>query len=598
MTAKKRIWTLPDRPDHPRYIRLAKLLKELRGKRRQTLLRHVVERDFWAFVWLVSSFGQYRIDEPGHPRDGSLWVMDPYVFERCREAQADFDNNEDHVAYIHPRFTFKTTIFTVNRSLWILLKYPSRTICLITQKVDKAGDAMFNGFKDELEGNAAYHLLAPDIFPAAAKDYPAFSDKAITVLRPAGTREPSLSIHPATRLPTGTHYDEVVIDDLVTEEVVTKLEHMVKVEGQRESSTALGKSNTRTIDVGTIWAANDPNEKWIKARRFSRVSLIRAFVLPKGQRWTATTETTNLMPVCHGREFWEKWRKKLGPYRFACLGMASPIPRSEQSFDPVWRKLTPNTPSREWNPRTAARYMIIDPAGTERGAPGKDDNDYWIWRVVDLGADRRVRGVDLWRERCNFQTVLDLTFALVRYWRPKVVWCEEFGAQNVINPMRREMEARSFQFDLRKLPDIKTDKTRRIQQLQVAYAAGRIIEPESDYDHGSGPKYIDKMRVAAGDLLPRPPSSQVHDERNTGEQVYEDEYLNWTPSHGTKGKDDGLDTLAWIVQPQMKSRLTWPEVIGRPAYRDDETLVRLNKAAIIRLDDDEGSSRGRTWYVS
>lgn len=578
-------WLLPERLDDPRYLRLYRALEELPGEDSVALAALVAEQDFYFFCRHITSFGKYTIRDEDHPRVNCLWVDEPDIFELCRQIQYVREKKFRDAGFFHARFTFKTTLIVANETLWDLVRNPQLTTALITHKVEATGDSIFAGFTTELESNPAYHQHWPHIFPQEKKDFPEFTGTSITVKRKPGPREPSISIHPSTRLPTGTHYDRIKEDDLVVRETVEKPEHIAKADGVREDATALGKADTPYWSVGTIWQDGDTNHKWIAEKKFNYLSVRGSFILPPGEVWTAGTRTDNLIPWMYSREFWEHWRKRLGPYKFSCLCMQSPIAKADQVFDPEWRRTYAHPPKREWSGTNEMRYLIIDPAGTERGIV--DENDFWVWRVIDLRADRNVYSVDLWRERCNFKVALDMTFALMKYWKPKVAFCEEFGAQNVISPMRMAMEDRGFHFDLRKLPDLKLSKRQRIENLQVAYAAGRCFDPQDGFGHGSGPRFVDRFLIRSGQILDRPPSLEVRDERDTLRQFVEDEYKTWTPNR--RGFDDMLDTIAWPLQEGMRGRVQWPST---PKTSDALTPDELRQIAFRELG--KAASKPRT----
>ena len=545
-------WQPPASPDSKVY---SELVAYLEGDGDRDLARAVAEADYYFFNLYMASFRGFKIQDPAHEHRGGLWVREPWVFDRCRELQYDADTDATRVFYNWARFFFKTTLITQNRTLWRTLKQPSRTTGIITHKVEQVGEAIMHGLQDEVLRNRRLVEHWPDVLFADEKDYPLCSKTAFTVNRPAGPREPSASVHGLDKLPDSAHYDDIVFDDHVVAKTVTNPRQIQAGLRQMRRATNLGRDNTPKTYVGTVWDADDPNMQLLNEGYFTRRSHQPGLVHPEGRRWSTTQSIADWTPVLRSRQFFEEKRKELKEYEFACQIMGQPVAKEDQTFDEAWWQRYRRPPSEE---RQSGDVVIltIDPAGGEQ-----ELSDFWAIRAIKLGADRKLYELDLWRERMVFGDALDLIFALVRYWKPNVTFIEEYGSANYVRSIRLEQDHRRFRFELRKFPELKRSKADRIQLLQVAYQRGDIILPVDGFGHGSGPAYIDRLRILTGEKLENPRTA-IRDRRDTLEQFRADEYTKWTPVKGSIAYDDMLDNEAWPFQPEVASILPFPESQG------------------------------------
>lgn len=561
---------LPNAPDHSTY---ANMLREISAEKRPAhavqMFREMAEADFYAFVRYGLSFGRYKIEDPGHKRRGGLWVDDRWVFDRCRELQQDVEDHATDVFYNWPRFFFKTQLVTTGLTLWELLRNPSLTIAVITHKVDQVGEALFSGIQTELEQNKMLIRHWPHVLCADKKDYPLWTNTALTVKRPLGPREPSISVHGLDKLPDAAHYDRITEDDGVVAKTVANPRQIQATLRQRRRATALGRDNSIVRYVGTIWAEDDPNMLWIKDGVFSRRSHVTGLVHPNAITWSKAQNIDDWRPVLRSAAFFKDWRRKMGEYEFSCQIMGQPVAREEQTFEAEWiasDKGYFRAPFEEKADKNIA--MIIDPAGEER-----DLADFWVIWVVGLGSDKKFYALDLWRERMMLGDALDLVFALRRFWQPETVWIEEFGAQGNYQTFRREMDVRSYRFNMQKLPSLKRSKEDRIQVLQPFYQREDIVLPRGGFGHGSGPAYIDALRARTGDRTLTEARTARTDGRDTLEQYRVDEYSKWTPIKGSISHDDMLDCQAWMVQPEVIRKFAFPEDTTKKEQPDYAALI-------------------------
>lgn len=552
-----RDFALPDRPDHPVYKELADDIENDPDRERAlTRWRYAVDRDYWLFVATVSNFRDYRISEPTHKNRGKRWIDEPWIFDRCRELQYDIEAGTSDCAYNFPRFYFKTTLITIHGTEWELLRDPSLTFGIFTHKLVGAGSDWFSTIMAEFETNDRMLDLYPDRLYRNKRNYRNWNLQGISIKRPAGIREPSVSVYSIDNLPTNAHFHRIVGDDIVVRETLNSAEAMRQAEDGMQNLRFLAHENTKYRWVYTVYDAEDANQKAEKKGTFVVVHKASCFVTDKVTRdgapleWNADSDTADWQPVLHSRDFLEAKRRELAnPYLFACQMMNFPIARGEQGNKIEWVKYYPKRPADQ--AKDLDRYLLIDPAGEKKE---EREGDFWTWWVVGPGLNGGLYAYDCWRERLIQAEAVDLTFALVRHWRPKRAYLEGFGADHLGPALRREMAIRRFQFDIVTMND-HTPKVRRIQNLQGDFRQGRVWFPIQGFGHGSGPFYLDTLRISVRDpdfLEPRARNA-VSDGRDTKDQFFDDEYLKWSPIKGTVLYDDLIDGLAWPSQSQYRS---------------------------------------------
>ena len=482
---------------------------------------------------------------------GQLWVDHPVVFGMCREIQQVIEEERDDYFFNWFRFAFKTLLITQDSTLWELTRDPSLTNAIITHKTDQVGMQIYAGIRTEATENLDLQLHWPKTF-APADQLPLSTTTAFTLLRPPGPREPTVSIHPLDNLPAGGHYRRIKVDDPVVAKSVDTPGAISRTLRQMRRIGPLAQDDTLTTWIGTIWSPNDPYNVLLRAasdedRLFTGRSLRTAYFHPEDIEWTANSDPDKdgWVPFLRSRVFLKKWERKLGPYDFAAQMMQTTIAKTEQGFDRAWVCYYQNQTREE--AKNKEIVLMVDAAG---GDETKDGDDFWVFRVYGLGSDQNLYALDLWRENLSLDEALTLTFALVKFWKPKVTYTEDYGQTMLIPSILREQEAKGYRFPLDRFPPIKRPKEARISLLQPEYRAGRFWYPTDGFGHGSGPRYVDAMVRAAGERVEKM-RDRVRDSRDTMVQFFDDELSRWVPRKKSIPNDDCLDLEAWTVQPEV-----------------------------------------------
>lgn len=509
--------------------------------------------DFWFFCRYCLTFGDFICDDPYNKWYGKRWADHPWVFDRCRELQ--LDPTDPPVFRKWARFHLKTSLITVNHTLWDSVLHSDDTGCyvntlLLTYKVDSTGENFIFGIKSEAEGNEKLKSHFPGVFygdPRGQKDgSPLWTSTAIRFKQPPGMRDPSVLVAGLINMPTSGHYSRIKIDDAVTQETITNQDQIDKTFSAMRHTSPLGASRTIRFYTGTNWRVGDPWELGLRAGLYveSHQDCLGPMSEPDAKK--------RKEPVLMSQHWINEKRRELAPYDFACQLRGTPVAESEQNFKAEWWQTYYSDPYADR--KNGNVYIIIDPSRSKKAS-----SDFYAISVLRYGHDRKKYVLDMYRDRYDVDEFMDLLFYLVGDpnvtrrpnwghggWGPKAVFEEINGADRDVMHIKREMETRSFRFRIDELPHDRMPKEDRIRALQAEMAAKMWFLPPRV---GHGPK---------------------GDHRDTVDVFKTDEYQLWTPEGGAM-HDDMLDCLAHTARPKMKNLLIFP---GRVEPRETEDPYR------------------------
>jgi predicted phage terminase large subunit-like protein len=470
---------------HQRY-RQAVEVAEKSGKRKQ-LLRKLAQKDL--FFLLVYLLGRKDADKD-------------WVFDRCREFEAEPDGYLDE----WPREHYKSTIITFAAAIQAILQDPGITIGIFSFNRPIA-KAFLRQIKREFEDNQKLKSLFPDIlFAQPQKESPKWSeDEGIIVRRRANPKEATVEAWGLVDgQPTSKHFTLLIYDDVVTKDSVTTPDMIQKVTDSFATSLNLGAEGGRRRAAGTRYHYADTYSEMIKRGTFK----LRLYAATKdgtleGEPWLWTRDTLA-----------QKVRDQ-GPYIAACQLFNDPKQDKSQGFRDEWLRYWPADQFRALN-----TYILCDPANEK-----KDSNDYTVFWVVGLGADRNYYIIDMVRDRLSLTERANVLFTLHQRYHPKQVGYERYGMQADIAHYQDRMKRDNYRFNIEELGG-STPKFDRIRQLVPLFQQGRVWLPErcvrSNYEG------------ITQDLT---------------QAFINDEYMAFPFS----AHDDMLDSLARIVDPKLSA---------------------------------------------
>jgi len=481
-------------------------------------------------------------------------ALDPWLYARSREVEADPDEHIDLWAREH----YKSTIITFAGLIQELILNPEITTAIFSHT--KAISRKFlSQIKYELEVNKELIDLFPDIFWAEPKrDAPKWSlDSGLVIKRKSNPKESSIEAHGLVDgMPTGAHYELRVYDDVVTRESVTTSEQIQKVTDAWELSDNLGARREdgeagRRWHIGTRYHFGDTYG----------IILERDILKP---RLHAATEdgTPTGKPVFLSAKVLIGKLKTQGPATFACQMLQNPLAGAQAMFDQDHLRFA------EIRPQTLNVYIMVDPASSKK--KGSDNtamtvvgiDHAWNKYLLD-GVHHKMSLPERW------QAMRDLR----RKWmaQPGVqiveVGYERYGMRSDIEHFEEKMELEGEHFDIKELawpldgPGAKYD---RIQRLYADFSHGRFYIPAI----ASGETKLQRRQREIGKpfLILTPTRRRNHlGKIYSINKSFITEYITYPFSV----HDDFLDSLSRIYDMEMRPPVIVDERLLEPETYED-----------------------------
>lgn len=455
----------------------------------------------------------------------------PWLYDRCREVEADPDGHID----LWSREHYKSTIITFGHSIRDILNNPEETIGIFSFNRPIA-KAFLGQIMRELETNEFLKELFPDIlWSNPRKEAPSWSlDGGIIVKRKSNPKERTVEAYGLVDgQPTSKHFGTLVYDDVITIDSVTTPEMISKVTAAWEVSLNLGSDGGKIRYIGTRYHAND-TYKTILDRQGAIPRIRLAVDYKPGQDMQEAIEKGAL--AIWSRETVKEKRRLYGPFTFAAQILQDPTADKAQGFKREWLA---NYTSMDKVPPDWNVYILVDPASAK-----KKDSDYSVFVVLGIGPDKHIRLLEGIRDRLNLTERCKLLFRLHRKWKPQGVGYEHYGMQADIEHIKFVQEQQHYMFAITPLGG-SMPKNDRIRRLVPVMEQGRFLVP---------------FRLLFID--------QEGNTRDFVKELIEDEIDTFPVS----SHDDMLDCISRIEDPAFGA--TAPET--RATARDDE---RPRKAA-------------------
>lgn len=481
------------------------------------IARHYCLTDLYWLLW----FGLGRKDIEHH-----------WLFDRCREVQADPDSRLDLWAREH----YKSTIITLGLTIQDLLNDPELTVGIFshTRPIAKA---FLRQIKRELEVNTLLQALFPEIlWDNPQKQAPKWSeDEGIVLKRKSNPKESTVEAWGLVDgQPTSKHFARLIYDDVVTRESVTTPDMIAKTTEALALSYNLGSDSGKRRFIGTRYHFNDTYKTVID----------RGTAKPRLYAATANGEIDG-EPVLMTKERLIGKRADMGPYIFGAQMMQNPTADRTQGFKREWMRHYQSTPLEAGSGTN--RYLLVDAANEKR-----KENDYTSMWVIGLAGDGNYYVLDMVRDRLNLTERADAVFRIHRRWKPRQVRYEQYGMMADVQHIKDRQNRENYRFEIIPVGG-QSPKNDRIKRLVPAFEQGKFYFPTtfhySDYE--------------------KKPRDLVHD-------FIEEEFVAFPVAL----HDDMLDALSRLMEPVTDQRpelaLIWPTVIeeevrDRYKQRDEES---------------------------
>lgn len=459
----------------------------------------------------------------------------PWIFDRCREIQADPNERLD----LWSREHYKSAVITFAKSIQDILAshgegaLVEREVCVgIFSHTRGIAKRFLRQIKFEFESNVKLKEWFPDIlYDNPHRQSPKWSeDDGIVVKRKSNPAEATIEAWGVVDgQPIGKHFPLLVYDDVVVPESVTTPDMIQKTGDMLKLSYALGADGGHRRFIGTRYHANDAYKEVIDTGTAKpRIHLLTSDGTPDGE------------PVLRSRDWVSKKRRDMGPYIFACQMLQNPQADETQGFKADWLRYHDGIKREGLN-----AYLLVDPAGAKNKR-----SDYTAAWAVGLAPDGNVYVLEMVRDRLSLTQRAALLMRMHRRWKPvrsHGVRYEKYGKDADIEHIQSVQELENYRFDITEVGG-QTAKNDRIKRLIPYFEQGRIFLPRSHY-------YTD-YQGKTSDLV---------------QDFIEQEFKPFpVPVH-----DDMLDALARLIDPDPELALIWPEEFDfaatatEPEYFDD-----------------------------
>ena len=267
-------------------------------------------------------------------------ALHPWVYERCREVEADPDGHLD----LWSRGHFKSTIITYAGVVQEILQNPEICVCIMSYKAG-AAKGFLSQIKQAFETSDILLACFPDIlFPERPTHQ---GDRwsvegGICVKRRSTRKEATVQASGLVEGQlTGGHYDLLVYDDVVTLESVYTPEQAQRTTDAFSMSGNLASTDTRRWYIGTRYAVYD-TYAW----------MMETAKIPE-RRHLAIAENGD--PVYWSREELEQRKREMTTKDWASQIMQQPTGEGELVFRPEWLMRYNQAPNRDAARRTRTR---------------------------------------------------------------------------------------------------------------------------------------------------------------------------------------------------------------------------------------------------
>ena len=440
-----------------------------------------------------------------------------WTFKRCQEVQESPDNHLD----LWPRESYKSEIITFGLTIQNILNDPEVTLGIFSHTRPMAKDFLVL-VKREFQFNDLLKDLFDDILWQDARlqcreaGVSWSENEGITVRRRGNPKEATVEAWGLVEgLPVGKRFKRLVYDDVVARDNTSPL--TIQNTNEQFYNSLLLTANDPPIFryIGTFQEFGDTTQELIK-RGVGTLRLHGPF-------------DEHHHPAYLSDEKFAFFKQTLSPKVFALQLLLDPSQAkdpTEVGFDNNWLDYydAEDLPVNGFN-----RYVLVDPAGNN-----PDSNSHYAQWVVALGADKRVRVLDLICDKLDLEERWQCVIDAVCKYDPLKVGYEKYGFQSDIEHFKYRMRETNQLFNIVSLGG-GTSKDGRIGWLIPPFRDKRILFPRAGI----------KRRLKDG----REVDMVAH--------FIENEYLIWPYNPRSR---DMLDALSRLFDPMLN--IVWPRRYG------------------------------------
>lgn len=362
---------------------------------------------------------------------------------------------------LFPRSHYKTTLGTTARITWRILRNQELAVGLGSATL-KDSRPFGREIKTLWEKSEKLKALFPDIFwSEPRKEADKWTEEEFSVKRKKNRRESSVTLFGLEEdLPTGRHFDRIVLDDTINKDNVRTPERLEKIRNQAALLPPLLVTLDQPIDwVGTHYHVHD----WymtLKGKPSIKVYLRKAI-----------ENGAPIFPQKFSLSALETLRTEWGNYLFSSQYMMEPSDPADKRFKREWLHYY----SEEIRPdkKGMVFFLVVDPASRRRKS-----SDFTAMLVFGMDHRGYFHLVDGVHDKLNPYQRIDAVFKLVQKWKIQTVAYETIGFQESDKfYLETAMLERKIFFRIVEVSSHKERKDERIMGLQPIMQAGKFWLP-------------------------------------------------------------------------------------------------------------------------
>jgi phage terminase large subunit-like protein len=362
-----------------------------------------------------------------------------------------------------PRAHFKSTILTIGRCIHWMITVPDVAIGLFSGDMKNARK-FATEIKNHCENNEKLKLLYPDVFyDNPRKESSLWTQDEFTVIRSEDgikKKEGTLKIFGLLQnIPTGDHFDRLIGDDIVDQEIVGSEEQMAKVEDRLQYLIPLQQTPTDPIHfVGTRFHMLDAYSKMLEDKDYM-VYLRR--VIEDGKV---------IFPGRFDKPMLDKTRIKIGNYKYFCQYLLNPQDPADKKFKLEWLKFFRPWPAVADSKPYYSYFLMVDPANKQ-----KKESDFTAMLVFAVDYDWNIYLIDGIHDKMNPKERIDAVFRLCKKWKINQIGYETIAFQDTdAFWIKRKQINDNYYFEIIEIAHRKQNKFDYIMSTQPTYEEGKF----------------------------------------------------------------------------------------------------------------------------
>ena len=341
-----------------------------------------------------------------------------------------------------PRYTFKSSILTIGKTLWDLLRDPNERILIASDAAEKA-EGFLLGIKNHILGlthGQGFRTLTWGQTWEVDPQQQTWNQSAIVIkARTRAAVEPSVDTAGLETSKVGKHYSRIRFDDLVTDKNVTTKDLMDKVEECFKKSGSLLDPSGSTDLGGTRWHFGDLYGRLLAEYRGRPGFAVFHRKAYEGERYFFADIGKNSLTPARLAEKLATQKTRL----FSALYQNEPTSAEDQTFKAEhFRFYTAAKDAAFW---AWAQQLYITCVLDAIPPPTSDHGDDAALTVVGTDADQVMYALDAVAGRLTVEQQIEHGLALHARWRFR-----KFG-----------LETNAFQRMIRSALDLKLAERRR-----------------------------------------------------------------------------------------------------------------------------------------